>query len=96
MQKTKRFIEIAPFVLVLGLALFLRIRHLDTTGIWGDQSFTLNTAMRWVNGGAMPLAANKSSGLSPGSIYLYPGTCRRAIIASLSRCIRGPRWNGST
>jgi len=46
---------------LLLLALFLRLRGLDTTGLWGDQAFTLNTAMRWVNGGPLPLAANKSS-----------------------------------
>ena len=46
---------------ILLLAFFLRLRGLDTTGLWGDQAFTLNTAMRWVNGGALPLAANKSS-----------------------------------
>lgn len=59
-------------VLLLGLA--LRLRGLDTTGLWGDQAFTLNTAMRWVNGGAMPLAANKSSVgfVNPPMIeYLY-------------------------
>ena len=46
---------------ILLLAFFLRLRGLTTTGLWGDQAFTLNTAMRWVNGGALPLAANKSS-----------------------------------
>ena len=46
---------------ILILALLLRLRGLDTTGLWGDQAFTLNTALRWLNGGAMPLAANKSS-----------------------------------
>ncbi len=59
---------------ILLMALFLRWRALGTTGIWGDQSFTLNTAMRWVNGGAMPLAANKSSVgfVNPPMIeYLY-------------------------
>lgn len=74
MHKRKQFIEIILFALILGLALFLRIRHLDTTGIWGDQSFTLNTAMRWINGGAMPLASNKSSAgfVNPPMIeYLY-------------------------
>lgn len=56
------------------LALALRIRGLDTTGLWGDQAFTLNTAMRWVNGGEMPLAANKASVgfVNPPMIeYLY-------------------------
>ncbi len=59
-------------ILLVGLA--LRLRGLDTTGLWGDQAFTLNTAMRWVNGGAMPLAANKSSVgfVNPPMIeYLY-------------------------
>ena len=46
---------------ILLFALLLRLRGLDTTGLWGDQAFTLNTAMRWVNGGPLPLAANKSS-----------------------------------
>lgn len=79
MQRHKQLVEIALFVLVLGLALFLRIRHLDTTGIWGDQSFLLNTAMRWVNGGAMPLAANKSSAgfMHPPMIeYMYAAALR--------------------
>jgi len=56
------------------LALLLRLRALDTTGLWGDQAFTLNSAMRWVNGGPMPLAANKSSVgiVNPPMIeYLY-------------------------
>jgi hypothetical protein len=59
---------------ILLLALFLRVRGLETTGLWGDQAFTLNTAMRWVNGGDIPLAANKSSVgfLNPPMIeYLY-------------------------
>jgi len=59
---------------VLLLALLLRLRGLDTTGLWGDQAFTLNTAMRWVNGGPVPLAANKSSVgfVNPPMIeYLY-------------------------
>ncbi len=52
----------------------MRLRGLDTTGLWGDQAFTLNTAMRWVNGGDMPLAANKASVgfVNPPMIeYLY-------------------------
>ena len=64
-------------ILLLGLA--LRLRGLDTTGLWGDQAFTLNTAMRWVNGGAMPLAANKSSVgfVNPPMIeYLYAAALR--------------------
>ncbi len=74
MQRLKRFIEITSFILILGLALFLRVRGLDTTDIWSDQAFTLNTAMRWVNGGPMPLASNKSSigTINPPLIeYLY-------------------------
>lgn len=60
--------------LILGLALFLRVRGLEATKIWSDQAFTLNTAMRWVNGGPMPLASNKSSigTINPPMIeYLY-------------------------
>ena len=63
-----------PAVVILLLALLLRLRGLDTTGLWGDQAFTLNTAMRWVNGGPLPLAANKSSVgfVNPPMIeYLY-------------------------
>lgn len=62
-----------PF-LILSVAFLLRVRGLETTGLWGDQAFTLNTAMRWVNGGDMPLAANKSSVgfVNPPMIeYLY-------------------------
>ena len=61
-------------VTIVLLALALRLRGLDTAGLWGDQAFTLNTAMRWVNGGDMPLAANKSSVgfVNPPMIeYLY-------------------------
>ena len=61
LQRTKQFAQIALALLILGLALFLRVRRLDTTGVWADQALTLTTAMHWVNGGAMPLAANKSS-----------------------------------
>lgn len=32
-------------MVTLALAFALRVRRLDTTGMWGDQSFTLNTAM---------------------------------------------------
>ncbi len=56
----KRF-DLTATAGIFLLALFLRLRRLDTTGLWGDQAFTLNTAMRWVNGGPLPLAANKSS-----------------------------------
>ncbi|RIK19447.1 MAG: hypothetical protein DCC51_08880 [Anaerolineae bacterium] len=67
-----RYLLIALAILLLALG--LRLRGLDTTGLWGDQAFTLNTAMRWVNGGDMPLAANKSSVgfVNPPMIeYLY-------------------------
>jgi hypothetical protein len=70
----ERRLDILLVLAILLMALFLRWRFLDTTGIWGDQAFTLNTAMRWVNGGAMPLAANKSSVgfVNPPMIeYLY-------------------------
>lgn len=61
-------------ITILALAAVLRLRGLDTTSLWGDQAFTLNTAMRWVNGGPVPLAANKSSVgiMNPPMIeYLY-------------------------
>ena len=79
MQRRKRLIGITCCTLILGLALFLRIRGLDTTGIWYDQAFTLNTAMRWVNGGSAPLASNKSSAgfVNPPMIeYLYAAALR--------------------
>ena len=79
MCNRKRLIEAAVCLSILGLALFLRVRRLDTTDIWSDQSFTLNTAMRWVNGGAIPLAANKSSVgvMNPPMIeYLYAAALR--------------------
>ena len=79
MQKHSQFIILIIFALLFGLALFLRVRGLDTTKIGGDQSFTLNTAMRWVNGEAMPLAANKSSAgfMNPPMIeYLYAAALR--------------------
>ncbi len=56
-----RWLKLGLIFLILALALWLRLRLLDTTLLWGDQAFTLNTAMRWVNGGEIPLAANKSS-----------------------------------
>jgi hypothetical protein len=72
-------IIVIALILIIAVGVFLRIRHLDTTGIWEDQSFTLNTAMRWVNGGPMPLAANKSSVgvINPPMIeYLYAAALR--------------------
>jgi len=73
-QGREKRIAGALCALILALALFLRVRGLTTTGIWSDQAFTLNTAMRWVNGGPMPLASNKSSigTINPPMIeYLY-------------------------
>ena len=72
-------IRYLPMIGVVLLALFLRLRGLDTTGLWGDQAFTLNTAMRWVNGGPLPLAANKASVgfVNPPLIeYLYGAALR--------------------
>ena len=65
---------VATASLIVGLALFLRLRGLDTTTIGGDQSIMLNIAMNWVNGGKAPLAANISSlgYVNPPMIeYLY-------------------------
>lgn len=70
----RNWLYAALFGGILLLALVLRLHGLETTGLWGDQSFTLNTAMRWVNGGDVPLAANKSSVgfVNPPMIeYLY-------------------------
>ncbi len=74
MNRHRRWASAALAILIATLAIFLRVRHLDTTGIWGDQAFLLNTSMRWVNGGPIPLAANKSSiGTMHGPMiqYLY-------------------------
>ncbi len=71
-MRNPKFIAIYSAILLLALA--LRLRGLETTGLWGDQAFTLNTALRWLNGGAIPLAANKSSVgfVNPPMIeYLY-------------------------
>ncbi|MCB8985013.1 MAG: hypothetical protein H6659_14370 [Ardenticatenaceae bacterium] len=65
--------------IILVTAVSLRFHLIDTTGIWGDQSFTLNTALRWVKGGEIPLAANKSSVgiMNPPMIeYLYAAALR--------------------
>jgi hypothetical protein len=73
-HRGKHLVEIVLVMLILGLAFFLRVRRLDTTGVWADQALTLTTAMQWVNGGAMPLAANKSSAgfMNPPMIeYLF-------------------------
>lgn len=72
MNRHRRWASAAMAVLIAFLAIFLRLRHLNTTGIWGDQAFLLNTSMRWVNGGPMPLAANKSSiGTMHGPMIQY-------------------------
>ncbi len=52
---------------LLGLALcvaagaYLRLRGLETSWVGPDQSIMFSIAMRWVNGGMIPLAANKAS-----------------------------------
>lgn len=78
-DKHRRWLVGGLVFIVVILAFGLRLRLIDTTGIWGDQSFTLNTAMRWVNGGEIPLAANKSSVgvMNPPMIeYLYATALR--------------------
>ena len=63
--------------LTAALALFviwLRCRALGYSGIWSDQSVTLNLALHWIHGGPFPLIADpSSSGLHnpPLVIYLY-------------------------
>ncbi len=94
MRRHKRFIGAILASLVGGLAVFLRVRHLDTTGIWGDQAFLLNTAMRWVNGGPVPLAANKSSigimhppmieYLYAAALWLWPDILSVAVLTMLA------------
>jgi hypothetical protein len=80
MHKRKRLlIEAVLALLVLGLALFLRVRRLDTTEIWADQALTLSIAMQWISGGEIPLAANKSSAgfMNPPMIeYLFAAALR--------------------
>ncbi|MCA9987381.1 MAG: hypothetical protein KDE59_23900 [Anaerolineales bacterium] len=48
-------------LLILLLAAYLRWYKLGYAFVGGDQSILLNIAMRYVNGGELPLAANKSS-----------------------------------
>jgi len=80
MHKRKRLlIEAVLALLILGSALFLRVRRLDTTEIWADQALTLSIAMQWVSGGEVPLAANKSSVgfMNPPMIeYLFAAALR--------------------
>ncbi len=57
----ERFIKWFYGFLILAVAAYLRLRGLQTSEIAGDQSALLRIAMNWVNGGYMPLAANKSS-----------------------------------
>jgi 4-amino-4-deoxy-L-arabinose transferase-like glycosyltransferase len=74
-----RWFKVLPVAFIFLTAVWLRLHLIETTGIWGDQSFTLNTAMRWVNGGEIPLAANKSSVgiMNPPMIeYLYAAALR--------------------
>ena len=56
-----RLIPLAVLGLILLLAAYLRWRGLGYSFVGGDQSILLNIAMRYVNGGELPLAANKSS-----------------------------------
>ena len=45
----------------MAIAAYLRLYGLDHSQVQGDQSILLNIAMRFVNTGQLPLAANKSS-----------------------------------
>jgi hypothetical protein len=59
--------------LIVGIA-WLRWRLLGYTEMWEDQALTLNAALEWVHGGALPLASMKSSfGVfnPPLVLYLY-------------------------
>lgn len=56
--------RLAGFLLlaaVLALAAYFRLRGLAHSEMGSDQSILYSIAMTWVNGGALPLAANKSS-----------------------------------
>jgi len=78
-DKPRRWWMAGLVFIILVTAVSLRLHLIDTTGIWGDQSFTLNTALRWVKGGQIPLAANKSSVgiMNPPMIeYLYAAALR--------------------
>lgn len=49
------------FLPTFVVALYLRIAQLGQTPFWADQSILYSIALNFVNGGALPLAANKSS-----------------------------------
>jgi hypothetical protein len=56
-----RFLVPGLLLLLIGVGGYLRLRDLGYSPIMGDQSILLNIAMRFVNEGKVPLAANKSS-----------------------------------
>lgn len=58
---TNRTFTVVFVILILAAAGYLRLHNLHTSPIQNDQSILLSIAMRWVNGGMIPLAANKSS-----------------------------------
>jgi len=58
MKRAGTFLTIGLWV---GLILWLRLRVLGYTELWEDQALTLNMALEWVHGGALPLASMKSS-----------------------------------
>jgi hypothetical protein len=76
-RRTLSFLIRPSVVLSAGLLLFavwLRCRYLGYSEMWADQSVTLNIALHWLHGGALPLAADpSSSGLHnpPLVVYLY-------------------------
>lgn len=60
----------------LAVGVWLRLRHLGYSEMWGDQSQLLAIALQWLNGGSVPLASMKSSFgvFNPPLIeYLYAG-----------------------
>lgn len=57
----RRIVTLLLLVAVLSLAAYFRFRGLAHSEMGSDQSILYSIAMTWVNGGPLPLAANKSS-----------------------------------
>ena len=53
-SRAQHRLYIALAVAILLFALLLRLRGLDTTGLWGDQAFTLNKANKRIAVASQP------------------------------------------
>lgn len=74
-------------LLALGVAAYLRFAALAYSEIGPDQSILTLIAMRFVNGGPLPLAANKSSaGIMNPPLIVY----LLALPLRLRRCSAAP------